>query len=165
MYIEDRLFSENNPEEVLYSVTMTESEYALYSEFQKEFANPVNKALKNKKLISEYLSNLSPKERQLKKSLEHTELLGKARDHVAFGLPKKMAKSDVVVKMNREGSKHFPDGLYTAANGLPETVDGFVAKRKLLNLKNALKSNKFKGKSVDTDAFLMEMAPSRYRIG
>ena len=38
MYIEDRLFSENNPEEVLYSVTMTESEYALYSEFQKEFA-------------------------------------------------------------------------------------------------------------------------------
>lgn len=38
MYIEDRLFSENNPEEVLYSVTMTETEYALYSEFQKEFA-------------------------------------------------------------------------------------------------------------------------------
>ena len=37
MYIEDRLFSENNPEEVLFSVTMTESEYSLYSEFQKEF--------------------------------------------------------------------------------------------------------------------------------
>ena len=37
MYIEDRLFSESDPEEVLYSVTMTEDEYALYSEFQKEF--------------------------------------------------------------------------------------------------------------------------------
>ena len=37
MYIEDRLFSETS-DEVLYSVTMTEDEYALYSEFQKEFA-------------------------------------------------------------------------------------------------------------------------------
>ena len=37
MYIEDRLFSENT-EEVLYSVLMDEDEYALYSEFQKEFA-------------------------------------------------------------------------------------------------------------------------------
>ena len=38
MYIEDRLFSENNPEEVLFSVTMTESEYALYSEFQRLYS-------------------------------------------------------------------------------------------------------------------------------
>ena len=38
MYIEDRLFSETS-EEVLYSVTMTENEYALFSEFQKEFAS------------------------------------------------------------------------------------------------------------------------------
>ena len=37
MYIEDRLFSELDPEEVLYSVTMTEEEYSLYTEFQKEF--------------------------------------------------------------------------------------------------------------------------------
>ena len=37
MYIEDRLFSENT-EETLYSVLMDEDEYALYSEFQKEFA-------------------------------------------------------------------------------------------------------------------------------
>jgi len=37
MYIEDRLFSESDPNEVLYSVTMTEAEYSLYSEFQKEF--------------------------------------------------------------------------------------------------------------------------------
>ena len=36
MYIEDRLFSENT-EETLYSVVMDEDEYALYSEFQKEF--------------------------------------------------------------------------------------------------------------------------------
>lgn len=38
MYIEDRLFSETS-EEVLYSVTMTEEEYDLFSEFQKEFAS------------------------------------------------------------------------------------------------------------------------------
>lgn len=37
MYIEDRLFSENRPTEVLYSVMMTEEEVALFSEFQKEF--------------------------------------------------------------------------------------------------------------------------------
>jgi hypothetical protein len=36
MYIEDRLFSENT-EETLYSVLLDEDEYALYSEFQKEF--------------------------------------------------------------------------------------------------------------------------------
>ena len=36
MYIEDRLFSENNPEEVLYSVTMTEEEHDLFSEFLEE---------------------------------------------------------------------------------------------------------------------------------
>ena len=36
MSIEDRLFSENT-EETLYSVIMDEDEYALYSEFQKEF--------------------------------------------------------------------------------------------------------------------------------
>ena len=35
MYIEDRLFSENT-EEVLYSVTMTEDEYDLFSEFLEE---------------------------------------------------------------------------------------------------------------------------------
>ena len=35
MYIEDRLFSETS-DEVLYSVTMTEDEYALYSEFLEE---------------------------------------------------------------------------------------------------------------------------------
>ena len=38
MYIEDRLFSETS-DEVLYSVTMTEDEYDLFSEFQKEFAS------------------------------------------------------------------------------------------------------------------------------
>jgi len=38
MYIEDRLFSETS-DEVLYSVTMTEEEYDLFSEFQKEFAS------------------------------------------------------------------------------------------------------------------------------
>ena len=38
MYIGDRLFSENT-EEVLYSVLMDEEEYALFSEFQKEFAS------------------------------------------------------------------------------------------------------------------------------
>ena len=37
MYIEDRLFSENRPTEVLYSIMMTEEEYTLFSEFQKEF--------------------------------------------------------------------------------------------------------------------------------
>ena len=37
MYIEDRLFSENT-EEVLYSVLMDEEEYALFSEFQREFS-------------------------------------------------------------------------------------------------------------------------------
>lgn len=36
MYIEDRLFSENT-EEILYSVVMGELEYALFSEFQKNF--------------------------------------------------------------------------------------------------------------------------------
>ena len=38
MYIEDRLFS-GNTEETLYSVLLDEDEYALYSEFQKEFAS------------------------------------------------------------------------------------------------------------------------------
>jgi len=38
MYIEDRLFSETS-DEVFYSVTMTEEEYNLFSEFQKEFAS------------------------------------------------------------------------------------------------------------------------------
>ena len=49
MYIEDRLFSENT-EETLYSVLMDEDEYALYSEFQKEFglAQKVGEAVKNK---------------------------------------------------------------------------------------------------------------------
>lgn len=61
MYIEDRLFSENNPEEVLYSVTMTETEYTLYSEFQKEFVNPVNKALKIKSSLVN-ISLASPQE-------------------------------------------------------------------------------------------------------
>jgi len=37
MYIEDKLFSETSGERY-YSVTMTEEEYSLYSEFQKEFA-------------------------------------------------------------------------------------------------------------------------------
>ena len=36
MYIEDRLFSETSGEVKYYSVTMTEEEYALYSEFLEE---------------------------------------------------------------------------------------------------------------------------------
>ena len=44
MYIEDRLFSENT-DEVLYSIFMDEDEYALYSEFQKEFG--IVQAVKN----------------------------------------------------------------------------------------------------------------------
>ena len=40
MYIEDRLFSENS-EEILYSVTLDEEEYYLFSEFQKEFGKIV----------------------------------------------------------------------------------------------------------------------------
>ena len=164
MYIEDRLFSENNPEEVLYSVTMTESEYSLYSEFQKEFANPVNKALKNNKLISEYLSSLTPKERQLKKSLKDGVLLREARRKSQFKVPKKVAKSDYVVGINEEMSKPFPNGVYTAMNGFPETVDNFVAKRRFINLKNALKSNKFKGKFVDREAFKSEIMDLNKRI-
>ena len=135
MYIEDRLFSENNPEEVLYSVTMTEAEYALYSEFQKEFANPVNKALKNKKLISEYISSLTPRQRQFKKSLGYTEaeLLERARSHAAYRLPEKMAKSDYIVNINKEGLQYYPTGVYTSMSGYPKS---FEDKRKLLNLKN-----------------------------
>jgi hypothetical protein len=37
MYIEDRLFSETS-DEVLYSVTMTEEEYDLFSEFQRLYS-------------------------------------------------------------------------------------------------------------------------------
>ena len=36
MELQDRLFSETS-DEVLYSILMDEDEYALYSEFQKEF--------------------------------------------------------------------------------------------------------------------------------
>jgi hypothetical protein len=48
MYIEDRLFSETSGEVKYYSVAMTEDEYALYTEFQKEFGKvkEANKALK-----------------------------------------------------------------------------------------------------------------------
>ncbi len=158
MYIEDRLFSENNPEEVLFSVTMTEAEYSLYSEFQKEFANLTNKALKNKKLISNYLSSLTPKERQLKNHIEYDKLLGEARRHSMFGLPKKMAKSDLIVnEINKRRWPTLPRGLYTAMDGFPNPVYDPVAQSRLINLKNALKSNKFKGKSVDTNAFMSEI--------
>ena len=44
MYIEDRLFSETS-DEVLYSVAMTEDEYDLFSEFQKEFAGKLEMIL------------------------------------------------------------------------------------------------------------------------
>jgi hypothetical protein len=158
MYIEDRLFSENNPEEVFFSVTMTEAEYSLYSEFQKEFANLTNKALKNKKLISNYLSSLTPKERQLKNHIEYDKLLGEARRHSMFGLSKKMAKSDLIVnEINKRRWPTLPRGLYTAMDGFPNPVYDPVAQSRLINLKNALKSNKFKGKFVDTNAFMSEI--------
>jgi hypothetical protein len=48
MYIEDRLFSETSGEVKYYSVVLSEEEYALFSEFQKEFGKVkrANKALK-----------------------------------------------------------------------------------------------------------------------
>ena len=65
MYIEDRLFSENT-EETLYSILLDEDEYALYSEFQKEFGlaqrvgeavkkriSKIGNKLKNRKAIAE----------------------------------------------------------------------------------------------------------------
>ena len=42
MYIDDRLFSENT-EEVFYSVSMTEEEYELFSEFQETLFSKKNK--------------------------------------------------------------------------------------------------------------------------
>jgi len=51
MYIEDRLFSGASGERY-YSVTMTEEEYSLFSEFQKEFAS-IRKAKKVVRAINE----------------------------------------------------------------------------------------------------------------
>ena len=55
MYIEDRLFSETSSE-VLYSVTMTEEEYSLYSEFiEKTFNSKAQKILRYKYDLSKGL--------------------------------------------------------------------------------------------------------------
>ena len=72
-----------------------------------------------------------------------------------IGPPKKMAKSDFIVnEINKYGKEYYPNGVYTAMSEFPKD---FALKRNLLNLKNALKSNKFKGKSVDVDALLTDI--------
>ena len=124
MYIEDRLFSENT-EETLYSVLLDEDEYALYSEFQKEFGNKLNKILKNDKLILEHINGMKPSTFRSFIEGSRADQIYAARWANRVHHPKKISKSDYYTNMNaraRDEIKNdlihpgeFPNGVYGKA--------------------------------------------------
>ena len=95
MYIEDRLFSENNPEEVLFSVTMTESEYSLYSEFQKEFG-----------IFQNITKNASGKLKKLGKAAEK-KLISLAPPDTITKNPTKYKKNRLIEDLYLEKTKRL----------------------------------------------------------
>jgi hypothetical protein len=158
MYIEDRLFSENT-EETLYSVLMDEDEYALYSEFQKEFGNKLNKILKNDKLILDHINGMKPSTFRSFIERPRADQIYDARWANRVGRPKKMSKSDFFTNMNAQARDEiinhpgeFPNGIYGKA-GNPGGYQDYERKEAVKILKEHLKAHKGKRVMDNPDAW------------
>ena len=105
MYIEDRLFSETT-EETLYSVLMDEDEYALYSEFQKEFGLK-QKILEAAKEAGDKLVKKLPKVGKKKSVKEVVPEWKKTGSKIDSKNPKKNLKDTALIEefLNRDYNK------------------------------------------------------------
>jgi len=145
MYIEDRLFSENT-EETLYSVLMDEDEYALYSEFQKEFGNKLNKILKNDKLILDHINGMKPSTFRSFMKSPRADQIYDARWANRVTHPKKISKSDYLINGNVQDKinyhpEEFPNGIYGKAKNPGGYLD-YERKEAIKDLKEYLKAHK-----------------------
>jgi len=131
MYIEDRLFSENT-EETLYSILLDEDEYALYSEFQKEFGltqlaeklkkiKPKSVKWKNKRLKKKILLETFPSRRYFPKEAIQSSpdiekfALKQARRDLRRGYVDDIlaeTKANRIVNKNQAAKSRLGSGLY-----------------------------------------------------
>jgi len=158
MYIEDRLFSENT-EETLYSILLDEDEYALYSEFQKEFGNKLNKALKNDKLILDYIKGIKNPStlRSFLKSPKEDQIWEARQAANRFDASKKISTSDYLIDANFQEkispTRGLPNGSYGKAKNPGSPIDKML-KEIFKAVKEQLKENKRKGiKAINPGEF------------